>query len=803
MLRDTSIAMVLAMVLSAPGWAQGPSMMPSISDMSQTRVRESLQPLSSPSAAARLRDVAYDVAYSKTFTGPQADQAIVLLSAARNLSSSVAPVEPLLLRLACGQTERDYSDHIIAWLQSYVGPSCDRVVVKDSVQWLLNRAGSWEDRKRILEDLVRRIGNRNAAVDSDLAMLLGFLMGQKGDLATAKFYLMQAYKSNKHNKIAFAKLAEIAPDEIGPGIFLQHLRLILRENPLDLNAALNFAQYAERLQLYDTASAAYQYSAEVFRYLYPTEPLSPNIYLPWAVCGYNTTRGQAVSMQIAESVRNSGQFDILLEAVAGRAAAKMGNAQESRRILQQAQDKAQQLFQTGAQQGGAAQTVTPRQFAWFYCFGDPDARKALDWANKAYAAEPNSPAVGALLAYAMSMNKQMEWARPLVKACPDNQITDIVQANFYVAEGRKDEAVKTLKMAINKDAGSLAAEQAREMLKGLQGQYTPPIDTGMLMSFLTESFGQNAIPQFLTPDKMIQVQFSIRGNEFPYGSDIEGMVAVVNQGPEPMVVSDDGLFKGGVRIDVRVSGDLQKEIAPLVLQTVRTELLVQPGRSLVIPVRLSAGELGELLRSHPQATLDIQFTLYIDPVVSDGGAVSNRLVDLRPVTAAVKRPGVRIDAKYVRTRFGAIPSAQPNQRIATAQLFAGLIKEQYAMAERTLYPFRYADWMPGMLRSAFTSDSGLLLGSGEDNWAVAVHALAETLAMPLDTDMTAALAKDLNHPNWPVRMMALYVLGNSSGSDFTRVSDWYMQNDSSEYVRSMAAALRPRPPQMTSDGPLQ
>jgi len=804
MLRDTSVAVLLAMVFSAaPGWAQTPARKQSFPEPASTRAKEPSQTLSSPSAAARLWDVAYEVAHSKTVTGPKADQAIVLLTAAKSLNGSIGPVEPLLLQLAGGQAERDYSNQIVPWLQNYVGPSCDRVIVKDAIQKLLDRAKSWEDQKRLLEELVTKIGNKNSAVDSDLAMLLGFLMGQKADLATAKFYLTQAYKSNKYNKIAFAKLAETAPDEIGPGIVLEHLRLILRENPLDINAALNFAQYAERLQLYDTASLTYQYCAEAFRYLYPTELLPAHIYLPWAICSYNTIRGQPVSLQIAESVRNTGQFDILLEAIAGRAAAKMGNLQEARRIFRQAEERAQQLLQSGpqqqsqpAQQGGApVRPVTPRQFAWFYCFADPNAKKALDWANRAYSVEPNAPSVGALLAYALSMNNQMEWAKPLVKSCAGNQITDIVQAKIYLAEARKDEAVKILRMAISKDASSLAAERAREMLTELQSQYIPPIDTNLLMKFLTESFGRNAIPQFLPPDKMVQVQFSVRGSEFAYGSEIEGMVAILNQGPEPLAVTEDSLFKGGVRIDARVSGDLQREIAPVVLQTVRTELLVQPGRSFVIPVRLSTGELRELLRAHPQASLEIQLTLYVDPVVAENGSVNSRLVDLKPVTIAVKRPRVELDAKYVRNRFNAISSGQQGQKIGTAQLFTGLLREQYIMADRgTLYPFRYADWMPGLLRSAFTSDSGLLLGSGEDNWVVAVHAMGDMLGMPLDAELTAVLAKNMSHPRWPVRMMAIYVLGNGAAGDFQKVSDWFAQNDPSEYVRSMAAALRSGPP---------
>ena len=70
--------------------------------------------------------------------------------------------------------------------------------------------------------------------------------------------------------------------------------------------------------------------------------------------------------------------------------------------------------------------VDAKQLAWFYSFAAPQAEKALDWANKAYAIEPNSPAAGALLAYALSINGQIEWAKPLLESFGHNQIADLV-----------------------------------------------------------------------------------------------------------------------------------------------------------------------------------------------------------------------------------------------------------------------------------------------------------------------------------------------------------------------------------------
>jgi hypothetical protein len=802
MLRDTSVAVLLTVVLCAgTGRSQISGSWQPVSEQGLLRAKEPMQTLSSPSVAARLWDIAHEVSQAESISGPQAEQAIILLSAAARLDGRGRPVEPLLLKLACRQTGTDYSDQVVLWLQSYVGESCDPVIVRDAVDSLLSRQRSWEGRRTLLEDLASRLGNKNPVVDSDLATRLGFLMGEKSDVEKAKFYLMQAYKTNKHNKVAFAKLAEIAPDDIGPGIYLEHLRLVLQENPLDLTAAMNFAQYAERLQLYDTASLSYQYSAELFRYLYPTEPLPPHIYLPWAISSYNTDRGQPVAMQIAENVREGGRFDILLEAIASRAAARTGNSQEAQRLCRQAEETALRLLQAGsqgpsAQPGGVipVRPLTPRQLAWFYCFADRNPQKALEWANRAYSTEPNVPAAGALLAYALTMNSQMEWAKSLLPSCGDSQIADLVQARMQMAVNSNLDAVQSLKQAIARDAGSLAAEQAREMLRDLQSEYTPPIDTKLLMSFLTQSLGQAVIPQFVPPEKMIHVEFSVGGSEFAYGSEIAGAVTILNRGIEPLWITEDGLFKGNVRVDARVSGGLQREIAAVVSQTIHTTPAVQPGKSVVIPLKLLTGKLRELLETYPQASLQIEFSLYLDPVVAESGAVGSRLAALQPTPLTVRRPGVDISSSYIRSRFNAISTGQQEQKIATAQLFTGLLKEQCAMAGRdALYPFRYAEWMPGLLRSALTGDPGLLLGGGQDDWIVAVHTMADMLSMPIDEQLAAAVARDLNHPKWPVRLMAIYLLANAGPGDFQQVLDWFARNDASEFVRLMAGTLRSDP----------
>jgi hypothetical protein len=802
MVKNRSIATCLAMVLfAAPAWAQAQFPPQVASESAAARATPPAQSLSSPSAAARFWEIGYELAYAENIGGPEADQAIILLTAAKSLNSQLAGAEPLLLKLATRSADKNYSDPVIFWLQKYVNESADRAVVADALRYLLSRANSREERRIVLERVANSIKDRNLAINSELATALALVMLEKGDPDRAKFYLVQAYNNNKYNRTAFAKLLELAPDEIGPANHLEHLRLVVRENPLDLKEALRFAGYAEQLQLYDIAAPSYQYCAELFRYLYPSEQLPAHIYLPWASSCYNSQRGLQTCLQIAENMRSVNRFDILLEALAGRAAVKLGKSEEAQRILQQAGQKAQELYQSAEGQPAAAgadslnvesvRPVTAKQLAWFYCFADLNPTQALDYANKAYSAEPNSPSATALLAYALSINNQLEWAKPLLAACEQSQVADMVQAKIQLAAGNRANTIQAIQSAIAKDPGSLAAEKAREWLRQLGSQYVPPADTGALVTFLAQRLGNAFVPRFVAPDKMLDVRFSLRGTDFSYGNELEGVIAVVNRGVEPLIITDNSLFQGNIRVAARVAGNLTKDIPNLLSDTIRTDLAVAPGRSLTGVRRLSTGELRSLLLTCPQATLDIQFTLYVDPVVTETGQITNRLVDVKPITISLKRPPVQVTGDYVRSRFNALASSQESQKVQTARLFTGLLKEQnYLALNGTLYPFQYADWLPGQLRLSLTSPSGLLLGGSQADWAVKINAMADLLYYPLDQELAGVVAKNLSHPLWPVRLMAVYLLARSSVGDFAGVLDWVAKNDADDLVRSMAQSLQ-------------
>jgi hypothetical protein len=310
------------------------------------------------------------------------------------------------------------------------------------------------------------------------------------------------------------------------------------------------------------------------------------------------------------------------------------------------------------------------------------------------------------------------------------------------------------------------------------------------LALLKNVFGQALVPVFAAPEQTVSAQLNIRGNTFPYGSEFSGIVAITNNSSEPFAISDEGLVKGNIRVDADISGDLSKKIPNLVFSKIRTTFLVEPGRSVLIPLRLMTGELRKTLLKYPQASLDIGFTLYLDPVITNGGKIANRLTYVEPSSVHVKRPGIELSGEYLRNQFNSIAKDHLGQKVKTAQLFAGLLREQYAMSNRKPpYRFMYADWMAPLLRSALVHESGLLRNPGDDEWVVKVHTMAEMLSLPLDHELISAVAENLNHTKWPVRMMAVYLLTKSPDSRFGKVLDWTAKNDPNKSVRDMATVL--------------
>ncbi|MHC4213666.1 MAG: tetratricopeptide repeat protein, partial [Planctomycetota bacterium] len=741
--------------------------------------------LSSWSVARKLHELGHELAEAGKLTDPQVEQAITLFTTVIELDKTAKQTIPEMIRLISRHAKLDHSKLLAQLLLSYVDKDADLEIVREGIAYLQKGLDTREDREKSLEEILAYFGGRNKILDSDLATELGLLKAEKSDLETAKSLFIQAYYNNKYNRLAFIKLAELAADEMQPVMYLEHTRLAFGQNPLDIESAVTFAQYAESMQLYDTAADAYQYCVELFMYLQPKEPVPESLYLPWAISSYNTQRSAHKCLQIAATVRQSGRFNLLLEAIAAKAAIKIGDNNQADTILKNAEQKA--LAAVTEKRSLTAidiQTVNTEQLAWFYCLVISDANKAVEWANRAYSSDPNSPDAAAILAYSLTLKGQTDSAKLLVENYPPNQIAELAMAMIQLSKLQNDNAIETLKSLIPKDPGSLAAERARDLLTEHGAEYVPSIDPELILNAIGAKSQQDLVPQFVEPGKILTVELKLGGSNFSYATNFEASIAITNNSAEPLVISNDGLFKGHIRIDAAVTGDIQADIPNLVLARIRPSSPIAPGQNYVIPVRLFTGRLAKILHSHPQAALQIEFTVFLDPLATQQGAIVNGIYGLEPTKVTARRSAVELSQKYIQHRLDSLSRGRPGLRVKSIRLFAGLLAEQQQY-ERVEPPYRLmtADWMPNLLKSA------LAQGLADNDWEIRVHTMAEMLSIQLDYELTSAVSENLTHRQWPVRLMALYLLSKKQNEGFNKVLDWTARVDNNEQVRNMAIAL--------------
>jgi hypothetical protein len=180
----------------------------------------------------------------------------------------------------------------------------------------------------------------------------------------------------------------------------------------------------------------------------------------------------------------------------------------------------------------------------------------------------------------------------------------------------------------------------------------------------------------------------------------------------------------------------------------------------------------------------LQFTAYLDPVVTAEGDVVCAIPGIKPSIARAERPKVEVTADFLQNRLNSLSKGRQGPKITAVQLFAGLLMENIESSRRQLpYNIAGTDKMTPILTSA------MVQGLTDSDWVVKVHSMAAIIPLPLDYELINAISQGLNDKHWPARMMAVIILNQKQGENFARVLDYTAQYEEDPYVRNMAVAL--------------
>jgi tetratricopeptide (TPR) repeat protein len=803
------------------------------------------QDLSSQQAAALFARWAYERYRDPGASADQTAQAWILYKAALVLDPRIA-VQEDLLRVATSIPDRDLSGQVQWAYHAYAAdPDLDLDVALRAVRYLLDRLqdpDSWirryatrlmkpgdmivdrDLRERLITKLLEIAQTRNPTLTADLTVQGAGIVREKSNFLGIAQLAIAALESDPFQLGAIPLILKdpevynfymqgqldrilakqnrqlVKQDELQYKAalerfevlaFLRFRRLALQADPMDPQAAAMFARFAETQRLYDLAAAGYEYVAALAQY---GSGQSPDMDQTLMQIHYKDPAGREVCLQIADRIRRSGRFDLVVESLAAKAAGHLGRPDQARTILDQAQKRIEQLLAKDPN----SPTVSPPMLAWFYAFVDLHPEKALAWANKAHELFPRAPQVRALFGYALSLSSDPNLARDYVKDLANqDSVAALTLAKLAWADGDKNSAVQLLRQAVKIDSSLLAAEQAVQILTDT-GQAPPVFLVAEDRKILDDQFSSSLAPAFVPPSKRVSAKFSASGSgsSLSFGRPISIGLSIQNLSADPILFRDYGLLKGRIRIDAFVRGDLTRDFPRLIDTRIQPSALIAPGKSLLVPLQTDTGPLSRLLWTHPQANLDIELVGYLDPVPNETGGVRNTFPDVPAVRIALKRPGMFLSRQLLMERLDSISKGQTAQKIQAAREMAGLWMEQVENA-RSKISYRHNQVDPVVYLDA------LRRCLGSEDWVVVATTLSaiDAIQDPIPYEMVQAVSPLLQNPNWPVRMMALHLLSRSGPGQFQKVLDWVAASDPYPLVRELAGSFGAKQAQSSPENP--
>ncbi|AQT68552.1 hypothetical protein STSP2_01719 [Anaerohalosphaera lusitana] len=744
--------------------------------------------LASPLCAKALADNARSLHIAAEDNPELSQVAMVLIEAAMELDPRADYLAPLALEISSRASDGFTVPRLTQILRGYVTDESDLVVVHKAVAKTLDQLDSWEQREEFLGKLFRVLRKQNSVLASELAAELGTMWFEKAETQRAANYFSQAYDLNPYNQKAFQKLDALLRS--GGGGFNRagvavNMRYRLTENPFSLSRALDLAGFLEGLASFDQASKAYAYSAELFDYLNEDSELPSMIYLQWMLCAYNADMPDICS-EIADRVQKETGFDLVTQALAIKAAVNAGTKDTS--ALAELGKKAEQMLENE----NAGKLLDPLTIAWYYSFVLPDFDKALTWANRALSAEPDREEVKAILAYAMANNGdgQGETVKELAADIAEfNQTARLAVTLSEISDPsqQQDDAAVTEKLnaVVLMSPSSLAAQKARAIMQQRNEDYQPALDPEPVISELKTRFDNVVVPAFKPVDQLVDIKLKTSSDKVSQNSDLWAKILITNNSNQDLVISDDSFLTGSILVNAKISGDVNVSLGELISQNIQPGEPIAPGDYASLDLHLSVGQMNRILTIYPQADLTLEFECILEPSVPQDGKITSSLGSTGVLTKKITRPGVFLSRAYFSQRLKALSRGQAKQRVVTVELLANLLAEQYAFeAIEPLYKAVKVE------RSTLVR--GLKKGLQDENWIVktaTLNAIVNAVGAG-NADLLSSVSAHVNDQQWPVRLMAIYLLDMQEGKEFDKVMTWFAKEDSNRLVRNLAQSLK-------------
>ena len=697
-----------------------------------------------------------------------------MLQAARRLDKSNSEAAELLAESL--EVLGDISGALSA-LDDYAAMAPDNeVALAKGISLGLESLQTSEDRRTYLWRLANQANLPQGvagAVYQELAQL-SFEAAEEQE--AGRQFLSQAMSVDPYNLPARQKMLELMGAEAKAPQRIGLLAQMVRINPLRLQVVWDFANTLDETGLHKEAQKWYKYAIGAHLAGAGGSEVGAGELLDLAA-SYVLSQDHDKALLVLNRIVGQNPEQVSVYIWLARAASGLGQVEQAQNYLLTAEK-----LLLGQSQGNPDELIAANQLAWFYLQDKADKNKALEWAEKAVALDPQDNRAQLCLGLALLANGDTDQARAKLEPLAENDPwARLGMIRIQLAgEHTEEEIQQALGQALGQHSGGWVGLAGRELAKAHN------IDMSGIEQFLQRNrqginnqLGKPAELRdfYRHPQDYLFLKLRPRKPEFSYREPLMLDISLTNMGSMAITMGPGMMLDPQLVLSARLSGGLQRDLKDDFVSLYKKRKL-NPGEGLSTTLRLDRGEFRRLLRACPQETVTIRLSCILDPQVvgqdeylpSLGGQVSKEVL--------LVRYGFQPSTEAMNQVYRLLKDGPVRSRISSAILLGDLLAN--SQSPRAVPEAR----MPRAIDEQQVTAALMEIARAAD-WRVRAW-LGEALqSVRLNTQLSEALADQIRDPHWFVRFMAVRAVGQR-GQRWTEILQRVAQTDADDLVRQMA-----------------
>lgn len=645
-----------------------------------------------------------------------------------------------------------------------------------------------EKRAALAEAELKRKG-LSRPYQSELNFWLARHHYERGERDEAAKHVERALLMNPMNiearELAYKLFGETQPE-------LQRVEMALQliaANPSQANLIWDLAQYLDTLGMHKRAQEWYNRAIEIHGRA-NADPVPADYWqqLAESYLASNDYKDAIDAAGQAIELDKSVTAARLLRARAYRATGETAKADAD---IQAVADFYKSQLDTVRQE---KQTGQAAEIAWFFSLFKPDPQIADQMSEIAMTPFHPSPKAQVARGYALYVNNKttaaVDTLKPLAKTDP---FAAYELAKIQIAQGKRDDALKTLTAAVDLESTGLAHQMITELITDQHGRLpAKPIDTKIIASL--DKFRRDVFDYHKRPADFLRFTIKPDSNVYQPAAPIRATFRMENIGAFPITFGEGFMARPLVSVTAKLGGEGGKtfENYLTVLMSARPTLL--PGDALEESVTLDIGDVRNYLNEHIDRPVPIELTAMFDPIW-DGNTMRPGLGTISAGPFNAVRSPLDASPAGVNKLIANAGSTDRATRMAAADQIGALLATINAASDQTQVPAELKTRLNDTLAKLLTDAA----------WQVKSHALVAAGWSPLSEQTTTAAAPQVRATEPLVKLLAVRLFAEQHGSKFRKVLEELCTSDRDESVRLLAASYLPESAQaaVTQEGPVK